>query len=424
MDPKKYTVPDADFTASSDPNTDPVFSLPTLSQLEAMLKAQLEQDKAEEEAKAQAPAPVHSDSPGFARGEDTWPKSAPVPDLPTVEQLVRLQEENVPIRDPATERRSAAPFAGARLSRHAPAKASVRVRPVRRAAVKVVPKQNKTDVQKPQKARHTDTARTADAVSPTEAPKTQPKDGLPTLAQLEAFLRSEKSAEEFSSRRPQSSAAVAARFRPEPREDVIPELVSREDRFSSGLPTLSQLTDLLREEPKEPREAPTREPAPARPAEPKRPEKQGLPTADQLAALLEQERAYGNTAFQENVRRARENAAVQEPEEKEPVNKKEKVCYIPYETFAAAYHPDFSDTEPEAKEKAASASVFEEIPEPESLRPEEFDFTEEPDEGKRRGGKKRSADAHGSDAVRRYNTTMTVKLTVPPSWTSSLRKSS
>ena len=88
MDPKKYTVPDAGFAASSDPNTDPVFSLPTLSQLEAMLKAQLEQDKAEEEEKAKATAPVHSDSPDLARGEDMRPKSAPVPDLPTVEQLV------------------------------------------------------------------------------------------------------------------------------------------------------------------------------------------------------------------------------------------------------------------------------------------------------------------------------------------------
>lgn len=424
MDPKKYTVPDAGFAASSDPNTNPVFSLPTLSQLEAMLKAQLEQDKAEEEEKARATAPVHSDSPDLARGEDMRPKSAPVPDLPTVEQLVRLQEENVPIRDPATERR-AAPLAGARLSRPAPAKANVRVRPVRRAVVKVIPKQNKPDVPRPPKARNTDTVRTSDAVLPSDAPKAQPKDGLPTLAQLEAFLRSEKSAEEFSGRRPQSSAAVAARFRPEPREDVIPELISREDRFSSGLPTLSQLTDLLREEPKEPPIAPPREPVPARkPAEPAKPEKQSLPTTEQLAALLEQERAYGNTAFQESIRRARQNATAPEPEEEEPVSQKEKVCYIPYETFAAAYHPDFSDPAPEPEKEAAPASVFEEIPEPESLRPEEFDFTEEPDEGKRRGGKKRSADAHGSDAVRRYNTTMTVKLTVPPSWTSSLRKSS
>ena len=249
-------------------------------------------------------------------------------------------------------------------------------------------------------------------------------------------------------------------LRPQETVSAIPA-EDDDSRDSAGLPTLAQLKNMLdmlsrtheddadewetisadakaylrdRQPVYDP--APQREqqptcvnaPAPApEEAEPERNAEDGrLPSASQLEALLKEERTFGNTAFQESVRQARQTS--QPPQTAQPQKPAEqanpnKVCYIPYETFAAAYQPAQEQTEKPPRQ--TGQNVFDEIPEPELLSPEELGFTdEEPDGKSKRGGKKRSAGANGSDAARRKKDQTATRQAARLSWISSLLKSS
>ena len=512
MDPKSYTAWDADRTTSSAPTNAPTEKrLPSLVQLRAMLEAQLQSNGTEEEEPAPAPTPAKT---------APRPAQSNAPDLPTLEQLLRLQREDDEEPAPAPRAATVSPVAPAprpaQPTRTVAARPAARTQTAGREIVKKTPKkkpakewrvslkeqeapavrqrapQEQYEAPAPQRPPQYQAQAPAaqrwtqdQAEAPAKAKWQSGADRIPSLSQLEALLRSEdpvdprnEAPEDVAYRPAQPARTPAYRTeeepdynayrqteatRPAPYDGLRPrETVSAipaeddDSRDSAGLPTLAQLKNMLdmlsrtHEDDADEWEtisadakaylrdrrpvydpAPQREqqptyvnaPAPApEEAEPERNAEGGrLPSASQLEALLKEERTFGNTAFQESVRQARQTPPVtpqpQKPAEQANPN---KVCYIPYETFAAAYHP--------AQEQAgrpAGQNVFDEIPEPELLSPEELGFTdEEPDGKSKRGGKKRSAGANGSDAARRKKDQTATRQAARLSWISSLLKSS
>ncbi len=534
MDPKSYTAWDADRTTSSAPTNAPTEKrLPSLVQLRAMLEAQLQSNGTEEEEPAPAPTPAKT---------APRPAQSNAPDLPTLEQLLRLQREDDEEPAPAPRAATVSPVAPAprpaQPTRTVAARPAARTQTAGREIVKKTPKkkpakewrvslkeqeapavrqrapQEQYEAPAPQRPPQYQAQAPAaqrwtqdQAEAPAKAKWQSGADRIPSLSQLEALLRSEDPVDprneapedvayrpaqpartpayrteeepDYNAYRPAQPARTPAyrteeepdynayrqteATRPAPYDGLRPrETVSAipaeddDSRDSAGLPTLAQLKNMLdmlsrtHEDDADEWEtisadakaylrdrrpvydpAPQREqqptyvnaPAPApEEAEPERNAEGGrLPSASQLEALLKEERTFGNTAFQESVRQARQTPPVtpqpQKPAEQANPN---KVCYIPYETFAAAYHP--------AQEQAgrpAGQNVFDEIPEPELLSPEELGFTdEEPDGKSKRGGKKRSAGANGSDAARRKKDQTATRQAARLSWISSLLKSS
>ena len=539
MDPKSYTAWDADRTPSSAPTNAPTEKrLPSLVQLRAMLEAQLQSNGTEEEDPAPAPTPAKT---------APRPAQSNAPDLPTLEQLLRLQREDDEEPAPAPRAATVSPVAPAprpaQPTRTVAARPAARTQTAGREIVKKTPKkkpakewrvslkeqeapvvrqrapQEQYEAPAPQRPPQYQAQAPAaqrwtqdQAEAPAKAKWQSGADRIPSLSQLEALLRSEDPVDprneapedvayrptqpartpayrteeepDYNAYRPAQPARTPAyrteeepdynayrqteATRPAPYDGLRPQetvsAIPAEDddsRDSAGLPTLAQLKNMLdmlsrtheddadewetisadakaylrdRQPVYDP--APQREqqptcvnaPAPApEEAEPERNAEDGrLPSASQLEALLKEERTFGNTAFQESVRQARQTS--QPPQTAQPQKPAEqanpnKVCYIPYETFAAAYQPAQEQTEKPPRQ--TGQNVFDEIPEPELLSPEELGFTdEEPDGKSKRGGKKRSAGANGSDAARRKKDQTATRQAARLSWISSLLKSS
>lgn len=361
--------------------------LPSIEQLLTLLEE--EQASASQAAVAEqdpipVPEPVKKATPAQTNAqpsgkiEPSYPRARLSVDIPTADQLTRLKAEAAAYENntiPAQARSASASETRRREKpqRRSGASIAIRVKKPAQSAKKVV----KQKIVPAAAEREGEVNGTFEREVPTQKEAVfKEGDTLPTLSQLQAFLKDIENAPKVAGEQSNVDRIPAVTFRANNKyAPYFEEERQQTQREETPKQTVDRLEAFLRE---------SAAAAPSQRQEMPKPETNDrlldrlpdLPTLEQLKAMQVTEAAFGDVMFQERLRELRRGADVQqkdapaaseeastaEPQTAAPRN---RVHYIPYEDFE-----DFSTDPAPVEEKAKMPQKSKEapqamIPEPE-----------------------------------------------------------